>query len=69
MHIYYETGVETPNILESGSAYEKVEKTADEATAFKLYAERGRNYLRKVMVYSGHRKTYTWDPDLKEWIE
>ena len=56
-----------PNILESGSSYEKVYRTSCEIDAFRAYSEHGRNYLKKIIVYEGHRKTFVWDPDSNSW--
>ena len=67
MFVVFETGVETPNILESGSSYDKMYRTSCEIDAFRAYGEHGRNYLKKIVVYEGHRKTFTWNPESRTW--
>ena len=69
MCVIFETGVETPNILDSGSSYEKVYQTSCEIDAFRAYGEHGRNYLKKIVFYEGYRKTFAWNPDSNLWEE
>lgn len=45
---YYETGIETPEILGSGSSFSSVITTIDENEAFQAYRSGGRNYLLRA---------------------
>lgn len=45
---YYETGIETPEILGSGSSFSSVITTTDENEAFQAYRNGNRNYLLRV---------------------
>lgn len=65
--IYYETGIEEPEILGSGSSFWNVISTIDEDEAFKLF-HKGRNYLWKVIQSVGEpRKIERWDEEKKCW--
>ncbi len=58
----YEVSLETPNILESGSAFSRIKTTYDEKEAFALLAD-GRNRLERTGVINGKivTQTYDWD--------
>lgn len=61
MRVTYETGIETPEILGSGSSYSNVATTSDESEAFELYRKVGRNYLlRRIRNDGAPRKTEWW---------
>ena len=65
---YYETGIETPEILGSGSSFSSVITTTDENEAFQAYRSGNRNYLLRV-TYSidRPRKVERWDEEQKCW--
>lgn len=65
---YYETGIETPEILGSGSTFSSVITTPDEDEAFQAYRSGCRNYLLRV-IYSidGPRKAERWDEEQGCW--
>ena len=65
---YYETGIETPEILGSGSSFSNVITTTDENEAFQAYRSGNRNYLLRA-TYSIDRPRIIerWDEDLKCW--
>ena len=50
---YYETGIETPEILGSGSSFSSVITTSDENEAFQVYRSGNRNYLLRVRLSDG----------------
>lgn len=65
---YYETGIETPEILGSGSSFSSVITTLDENEAFQAYRSGGRNYLLRV-TYSIDRPRMIerWDKEQECW--
>lgn len=64
--IYYETGVEDPEILGSGSSFSNVVRVVAEADAFEAYRQCGRNYLTRVTLDSeAPRKIEWWDDEQK----
>lgn len=64
--IYYETGVEDPEILGSSTSYSNVVRIINEVEAFKAYRQCGRNYLLRVTLGSGApRKIEWWDDEQK----
>mgnify|MGYP007094768392 FL=1 len=65
---YYETGIETPEILGSGSSFSSVITTLDENEAFQAYCSGGRNYLLRV-TYSIDRPRMIerWDKEQECW--
>lgn len=64
----YETGIETPEILASGSSFSNVITTSDADKAFKAYRSGGRNYLRRISFgVNKPRKTEWWDEEWKCW--
>ena len=65
---YYETGIETPEILGSGSSFSSVITITDENEAFQAYRGGNRNYLLRV-TYSidRPRKAERWDEEQKCW--
>ena len=64
----YETGREEPEILGSGSHWYNVIRTTNEAKAFELFKEAGRNYITRSRTTNGNRETEWWDAHSKEWI-
>ena len=65
--IYYETGIESPEVLGSGSSFSNVMKTTSEDEAFLLYRKGGRNYLWRVTLGAGApRKIEQWDSEQGE---
>ena len=66
--INYETGIETPEILGSGSSFSSVITTTDENEAFQAYRSGNRNYLLRV-TYSidRPRKIERWDKEQECW--
>ena len=66
--VYYETGIETPEILGSGSSFSNVVTTIDESEAFREYRKGLRNYLLKVTHGIGEpRKIEWWDEEQGCW--
>lgn len=65
---YYETGIETPEILGSGSSFSSVITTSDENEAFQVYRSGNRNYLLRVTFGIDHpRKVERWDEEQECW--
>ena len=65
---YYETGIETPEILGSGSSFSSVITTTDESEAFQAYRSGNRNYLlRATYSIDRPRKVERWDEEQKCW--
>ena len=64
----YETGIETPEILGSGSSFSSVITTTDENEAFQAYRSGSRNYLLRV-TYSIDRPRMIerWDKEQECW--
>ena len=66
---YYETGIETPEILGSGSSFSSVNTTTDENEAFQAYRSGNRNYLLKITYgVDRTRKIERRDEEQKCWI-
>lgn len=61
--IYYETGVEDPEILGSGSSYSNVVRIINEVEAFKAYRQCGSNYLLKIILDTGAPRKIEWCDD------
>lgn len=68
-NIFYETGVEVPEILGSGSSYYSVLTTPSEALARAEYKKCGRNYLLRYDKQPDGMRTSWWDDDLNCWRE
>ena len=65
---YYETGIETPEILGSGSSFSSVITTTDENEAFQAYRSGGRNYLlRATYSIDRPRRIERWDEEQECW--
>lgn len=65
---YYETGIETPEILGSGSSFSSVITTLDENEAFQAYRSGGRNYLlRATYNIDRPRMIERWDKEQECW--
>ena len=64
--LYYEVGIETPEILGSGSTYSNVVQTKSEEEAFQLL-QRGRNYLARYAKENGRLIVDEYDSTLKTW--
>ena len=65
---YYETGIETPEILGSGSSFSSVITTLDENEAFQAYRSGGRNYLlRATYSIDRPRMIERWDKEQECW--
>ena len=67
--VLYETGIEEPEILGSGSTYSNVVYFPDEERAFEEFHHCGRNYLHRITYRkkSPYTTTEWWDEDLKCW--
>lgn len=63
---YYETGIEIPEIVGSGSSFSNVVITANEREAFQAY-KNGRNYLLRVIYDAGQRSIEWWDEEQRCW--
>lgn len=65
---YYETGIETPEILGSGSSFSSIITTPDKNEAFQAYRSGNRNYLLRVTYdIDRPRKVERWDEEEKCW--
>ena len=65
---YYETGIETPEILGPGSSFASVITTTDENEAFQAYRSGNRNYLlRATYNINRPRMIEWWDKEQKCW--
>ena len=66
----YETGLEEPEILGSGSTYHHVFKTKDEKEAFEKAHDGCRNYLIRYKKGKISKTSYQWyDTYSKSWID
>lgn len=67
--VLYETGIEEPEILGSGSTYSNVVCFPNEERAFEECHHCGRNYLHRITYRKQPPYTTTewWDEDLKCW--
>lgn len=57
---YYETGIETPEILGSGSQVSNIMTTANEEDAFRAYYTGNRNYLYRITHHPGKPRVIEW---------
>ena len=57
---YYETGIETPEILGSGSQFSSVVTTTNEEDAFHAYRTGGRNYLYRITHCPDKPRVIEW---------
>lgn len=65
---YYATGIETPEILGSGSFFSSIITTSDENEAFQAYRSGNRNCLLRITYGIGRpRKVERWDEEQKCW--
>ena len=65
---YYETGIETPEILGSGSSFSSVIATTDENEAFQAYRSGNRNcLLRATYSIDRPRMIERWDEEQGCW--
>ena len=65
---YYETGIETPEILGSGSSFSSIITISDENEAFQAYRSGNRNYLLRITYgIDSPRKVERWDEEQKCW--
>lgn len=64
--VYYETGIETPEILGSGSQFSNIVTTRSEEAAFKAYKEGNRNYLYKITHNPGAPRVVEWWSDWEQ---
>lgn len=58
--VYYETGVETSEILGSGSQFSNIVITVDEAEAMRAYHNGNRNYLYRITHNPGQPRMIEW---------
>lgn len=58
--IYYETGIEEPEILGSGSSFYNVVTTIDENEAFQAFHKGSRNYLYRITLNPGKPRVIEW---------
>lgn len=61
MNWIYETGIEDPEILGSGSQYFNVVTTYDEKEAFELAKTGNRTYLERICFKDGEKITEWYD--------
>ena len=64
----YETGVEDPNILGSGSSYYNVIHPATEAEAIEAYKNGHRNYLQRSRRENGHTVIEFYEEEQNRWV-
>lgn len=65
---YFETGIEEPEILGSGSRFTSVVTTTSEEEALRAYRTGGRNYLYRITYATGKpRVIERWNEDDKCW--
>lgn len=64
--IYYETGIEEPEILGSGSQFSSVVTTTNEEDAFRAYRAGGRNYLYRITYTTGEPRVIEWWSELEK---
>lgn len=57
---YYETGVESLEILGSGRQISNVVTTTNEEDAFRAYHTGGRNYLYRITHHPGSPRAIEW---------
>ena len=57
---YYETGIEIPEILGSGSQVSNIMTTANEEEAFRAYHIGDRNYLYRITHCPGKPRIIEW---------
>ena len=58
--VVYEAGIETPEILGSGSQFSNVLTTTNEQEAMKAYRTGGRNYLYRITRNPGGIHIIEW---------
>ena len=58
--IYYETSIETSEILGSGSQFSSVVTTTDKEGAVNAYRTGGRNYLHRITLNPGKPRIVEW---------
>ena len=63
----YETGRDEPEILGSGSHLYNLIHTKDEAEAFKLSKECGRNYIERYRYVNGEKVSQWYNQFAKTW--
>ena len=63
----YETGRDEPEILGSGSHLYNMIHTKDEAEAFKLSKECGRNYIERYRYVNGEKVSQWYNQFAKTW--
>ena len=68
MGVYYETGIEEPEVMGSGSHHWNMVTTQDEDEAKHLFKIGGRNYLWKVTTIRGKRVMEEWEPKTEKWV-
>ena len=66
---HYETGVEEPEILGSGSQHSCVFNTWDGNEALKIYKNSSRNYLKRWAIIGGHRVIQRYNDETGEYEE
>lgn len=67
MIVHFETGVERPEILGSGSQRSNVVSTTDEDEAMRLFKTGGRNYLIKITDTKTKHIIEEWDDKSQKW--
>ena len=67
MIVHFETGIERPEILGSGSQRSNVVSTTDEDEAMRLFKTGGRNYLIKITDTKTKHIVEEWDDKLQKW--
>lgn len=68
MSVYYETGIEEPEIMGSGSQRSCIITTGNEEEAKVLFKIGGRNYLQKITTIPGKRVIEEWDAKSQKWF-
>lgn len=68
MKVYFETGIEEPEIMGSGSHRFDIIITDNEEEAKMFFKNGGRNYLQKFTIIPSKRIIEDWDPELKKFV-
>lgn len=68
MSVYYETGIEEPEIMGSGSQRSCIVTTSNEEEAKAIFKIGGRNYLQKITTIPGKRVIEEWDAKSQKWV-
>ena len=67
-HVFYEIGIETPEILGSGSKISHIERFIDKDAAFGAYRCGRYTYLKRITSRDETRITEYWDTEKSTWV-